>query len=125
MSAKHAYRAVVLAALPATQAQIHERTGLGTATVCRWIKDIRAAGESHIGGWVRTGGKWGAIHHPGPGEDKPAPRPKTKKARDRKRRRKDRETGRIDLIRAQQRKRYWDKKGARRDPLVAALFGQA
>lgn len=121
--AKHAYRAVVLAALPATQAQIHEKTGLGAGTICRWIKALREDGEIHIGGWVRTNGKWGAIHHPGPGKDKRAPRPKTKAEINRKRLRKARETGHYEVILAKERKRYWEKKGVQRDPVTAALFG--
>lgn len=123
--AKHAYRAVVFAALPATQAQIREKTGLGAGTVCRWIKALHEDGEIHIGVWIRTGGKWAAFYHPGAGKDEPAPTPKTKAERSRKYIRKAKETGRYEVMLAKERARYWKKKGIKRDPLVAALFGPA
>lgn len=121
---KHAYRAVVLAALPATQAQIHEKTGLGAGTICRWIKALREDGEIHIGVWVRTGGKWAAFYHPGPGKDEPAPTPKTKAERKRNYIRKAKETGQYEVMLAKERKRYWAKKGIQRDPITVALFGE-
>lgn len=117
---KRAYRLVVAKAMPATQAQIREKTGLGAGTICRWVKDIHDAGECHIGGWVRTGGKWGAIYHPGVGKDKPEPQAKTHQQRERKYRAK---ADVKERMRRAERKRYWDKKVPVRDPLTAALFG--
>lgn len=117
---KHAYRLVVLKAMPATQAQIREKTGLGAGTICRWVKDIHETGECHIGGWVRTAGKWAAIYHPGVGKDKPEPIAKTRQQREAKYRRKAEAR---EVMREADRRRYWAKKGVTRDPLTAALFG--
>lgn len=122
---RQAYRALVLAALPGTQAEIRDRTGLTLATVSRWITDIRIKREAHIGAWFihPNGGPVAAVWHLGPGE--PAPRPKI--MTDRQRTRKScaalRKSGEWQDVLARNRAKYAAaRKPARRDPLLAAFY---
>lgn len=115
-------RAAVLAALPATTRLIRRRTGLGEATVSRWLADLKAANEAHIGRWRRTTGRFAGVWVAGPGEDAPKPEPRTQADRDRARRLREREALRAELA---DRAARLAAAVPRRDPLVAALFGPA
>lgn len=119
---KRAARALVLAALPATQVQVHRKTGLGQATVSRWLSDLKAAGEIHVGGWRRSrhGGPFAARWVVGPGKDAPCKlNPLSPSERNVKRR------SREALERDDRSRRLAAALVVRRDPLVAAFFGAA
>lgn len=115
-------RAAVLAALPATPRLLRRRTGLGQATNSRWLADLKAADEAHIGRWRRTVGRFAAVWVAGPGKDAPKPEPRSQAARDRARRERERAALRADLT---DRAARLAAAVPRRDPLVAALFGPA
>jgi hypothetical protein len=113
-------RAAVLAALPATPRLIRRRTGLGEATVSRWLADLKAAEEAHVGDWRRTVGRFAAVWVAGAGEDAPKPDPLSQVARDRARRLRERDALRAELA---DRAARLAALVPRRDPMVAALFG--
>lgn len=125
---KRARRARVLAQLPATQLRIHKRTKISSASISRWLADLIAAEEAHIGGWARSphGGPFAAVYHPGPGEPVPCelePLPRTVSYRRyRDNLRKDREREQADVAKAAAWVSTWTP---RRDPLAEALFGAA
>ena len=122
-------RLVVHAALPATQADIHAKTGISQAAISRWLTYLRACGDAHIGAWRARDNKFGlpmAVYHPGPGLDVPCTiKPLTQRERDRRSRAVRRKSGDWADRQARERARYWRDKPARRDPLTAALFGAA
>lgn len=126
---RRAYRGVVLAALPGAQREISERTGLGAATAHRWLKDLHAAGEAHIGGWAvhPHGGPITAIYHAGPGEDVPCDvRIMSDRQRSRGYRQAMRASGEWEDVKARRRATYHARKPVvRRDPLMVGLFGVA
>lgn len=125
---RRAYRDVVLQALPGAQREISERTGLGTATVHRWLKDLQASGDTHIGAWAvhPHGGPIMAIYHAGPGPDVPCTiRIPSERERTRRHRRALRKSGEWEDVKARRRAAYHASKPVkRRDPLMA-LFGVA
>lgn len=127
MAAKQANRQRVLDAMPGTQAQIIERTGLGLATVSRWVADLREHRQARIIRWVPTpnGGPLAAVHAPGRGRDAPKPSAPPPAQRVRRYRARLRATGEWADRQARERARYWASKPPRRDPLVAAFFGAA
>lgn len=125
---KRARRARILAMLPATQLRIHKRTKIGQATISRWLADLVACEEAHIGGWQRspTGGPFAAVYYPGPGEEAPCTLEPLSVA----------ELSRRYYLRKKQEaaehQRDIEKAAAwiadftpQRDPLTAALFGPA
>lgn len=120
-------RETVLAALPATQAEIHDKTGVSQAAISRWMTYLRACGDAHIGDWKERDNKFGtpqAIYHPGPGADVVCTiRPMTQKERDRRSRAVRRKSGDWEDRKASERSRYWRDRAPRRDPLMAAFFG--
>jgi len=122
-------RTVVLAALPATQAEIHAATGISQAAISRWLTYLRACSDAHIGAWRKGASKFSqpvAVYHPGPGLDVACTiKPMTQKERDRRSRSLRRKSGDWEDRKAAERARYWRDKPARRDPLTAALFGRA
>ena len=126
---RRAYRDVVLQALPGAQREISERTGLGTATVHRWLKDLQQAGEAHIGDWAvhPHGGPIMAIYRAGPGPDVPCTiRIVSDKQRARMHRRELRKSGDWEDVKARRRAAYHARKPVvRRDPLMVGLFGVA
>lgn len=127
-SPKQAYRARVLAAMPGTQAQIRERTGLGLATVSRWVADLCECKEAHIGGWWINphGGPVAEILHAGPPIGRKPKRPKVRTDLERTQayRRRLRDSGEWEHVKAKRRTQYRINNPAR-DPLTAALFGAA
>lgn len=126
---KRAYRALVLAALPGSNAQVRQRTGLGLATVSRWLNDLRIAGEIHLHHKEVSphGGPLISVFYPGalPAGFKPrVPKLLTNSQRTAKYRRNARKSGAWEDIKARRRAAYHAQKKPRRDPLTAALFGE-
>lgn len=125
---KRAYRALVLAALPGSNAQVRERTGLGLATVHRWLDDLLKAEEIHLHHKEVSphGGPLISVFHPGPAPAGFIPKmPKVlgDKQRTAKYRREARKSGAWEDIKAKRRARYHANKKPRRDALTAAFFG--
>ena len=62
---------VILSALPATSAQIRQKTGYTHAVVARWLSYLRTSGQAHIGHWetVDRGGAPAAVYVAGAGAD--------------------------------------------------------
>lgn len=120
-------RETVLAALPATQAEIHAKTGVSQAAVSRWLTYLRACSDAHIGAWRRpVAGPAVAVYHPGAGADVVCTLKRyTQKDRDRRSRAVRRKNGDWEDRKAAERSRYWRDKPVQRDALTAALFGRA
>ncbi len=120
-------RLVVRDAMPGTQQDIHAKTGVSLAAISRWCEYLHDCEDAHIGGWQRSAkyhGVFMAVYHPGPGADVKCPyKPRTQRDRDRDSRRTRRKSGEWEDRKARERAYYWAKKGPRRDPLTAALFG--
>jgi hypothetical protein len=123
---KQAYRAVVLKAMPGTQAEIRERTGLSVAVVSRWSAALLDAGEVHLASWQRhaNGGPFAMVYAPGAGRNAKPPKPMTDAERTRRMRGHMRRSGEWEHRKAMQRARYRADAPVR-DPLTAALFGAA
>lgn len=115
-------RAAVLAALPGTPRLIRRRTGLGVATVSRWLADLHACGEAHVGRWRRTGSRFAGVWVAGPGEHAAKPEPFSPTVRSVRMRERRRGAELDDLA---ERAARLAAIVPRRDPLVAALFGPA
>lgn len=119
----------ILAALPATQYEVIERTGLSGATVSRRLARLRSEGIVRIGSWLKppkTGGRATAVYQSGAGADKPCPyKPKPQHVLDERSRAKRRRNGDWEDALAKQRAKYWANKVPRRDPLTEAFFGKA
>lgn len=112
-----------------TQAQIAARTGLGLATVCRWLQVLIDEGHVHVCSFEPHphGGPDAAVYRRGPRPHKF--RPKTRRVptdaeRTRTHRKRLRASGEWEHRLAMQRARYRADR-PRRDPLTAALFGGA
>lgn len=124
-------RAAVLAAMPGTRPEIEAKTGLGAATVWRWVKDLHGPDEGrgrecHIGRWrhCETGGRPMPVYVAGPGRDAPCRlTPATDAERASRYRERLRRSGEWEDKKARMRARYWAKRPPKRDPLTAALFG--
>lgn len=67
----------ILAALPGTRPEIGQRTGLVKSAVFCRLRDLHAAGQVHIAGWVpaERGGPAAPVYAAGPGLDAPQPAP--------------------------------------------------
>lgn len=123
---RHAYRAVVKKALPGTQGDIRLKTGLGVATVSRWVNDLHASSEAYVKRWdTPTNGPFMAVYARGRKPDAPRPAAKTVRERTESSRRGQRTNGAWEDRLAAGRARYWAEKPAARDPMTAALFGAA
>lgn len=121
-------RGAVQAYLPGTRAQIIAGTGLTTMQVQHRLRMMHAAGEVHIGNYVRalgTSGRFSPVFYDGPGEDVEC---KLKMQNDKIYSRRWRKAHKDDEVmearRKKDRQRYWEKRGAVADPLVSALFGR-
>jgi hypothetical protein len=69
-------RAVVMAALPGTRAQLEKRAGVSSSTIGKWLSILRAENVVHVGSWMRakkTGSKR-PVFVLGPGVDKAPPK---------------------------------------------------
>lgn len=125
-STKRAYRAVVLKALPGTQADIRARTGLSLGTVSRWVASLCDDGEAHVGDWYRTpkGGPFAEVIFPGAGKTPPRPAVVGSGERTRVYRKRMRASGEWEDVKARNRGAYHAARIPKPDPL-AALFGAA
>lgn len=121
-------RAVVLAALPGTQREIADRTGLGLATVWRWLEGLYAAREAFIGAWVLPphGGPVTGVWQAGNQRHvRCTIKIRTNKRRTADNRRRLRESGEWEDVLAKRRAQYHANKAPRRDRITVALFGAA
>lgn len=93
----------------------------------RWINNLYADGEVHIGNWVipANGGPATPVYHRGPGPDVPCTLlVPTAVERKRQHRQRQREDGEWELVKARRRVSYYMKRATvRRDPLMVGLFG--
>ena len=114
----------------ATQRQIVEQTGLGAATVWRWLDDLVEAKEAHIRAYrpQEHGGPSIAVYARGP---KPRtlhvrkPKAMSDLKRTQEYRRRMRKSGDWEETLRRRRGDYWLKKGVPAiDPITAALFGR-
>lgn len=122
------YRQVVFKALPGTVGDVHRSTGISKVAVWRWIKSLHEAGEAHIAGWRRVdgGGPFQAVYAPGEGCDVPLSlKPFTRNENTRRFRARARKSGHWEDVKRRNRAKYWISKPAKRDPMVAALFGES
>lgn len=127
-TSKRAYRGVVLSALPGSNADVRAKTGLGLATVSRWLNDLLKAEEIHLHHMEvsPTGGPLISVFHPGPapaGFKPKIPKLPTDTERTARYRRNARKSGAWEDIKAKRRAKYHANKKPKRDPLTAALFG--
>jgi len=128
MAKRGVNRAKVLAALPGSNADVRQRTGLGLATTHRWLQDLLTAGEIHVHHMEVNphGGPLIHIYHPGPAPAKhriKKPKLTTEADRVKRYRRKLKQTGEWEDFLAKSRAYYWSKKKPQRDPLTAAFYG--
>lgn len=118
--------AAVLAALPATKAEIPERAGVHRATVFKVIAELHKGRQVHIGAWQphTLHGPPMAIYYAGPGDDVPdtLPRLTKKQIADRYEQR-IKGTERHDLRKARHRSRHWEKKAKAAPKGWAAALG--
>ena len=117
---KGTLREAILAALPATQRELREKTGGSVPGVWRWMTQLCETDEAHIGAWTMVRGQAVAIYHPGQGANVACTVAKLS----------DEEVARRALSAERLRRRHADRDRAkllaapaRRDPLVAAFFG--
>ena len=127
----HITRAAILAALPGTQFQIHERTGFGKATISRHLADMRYRREVRIAGWskrARGPGPYLATYDTGSTPDavcdlQPVPASIRLKAYRKQQRRIRQRNDRQDREALMRARASADKASYRADPIMAALFG--
>lgn len=127
---KYDARKLILAALPATQKQIRQKTGISQAAVSRWCIFMHSCKELHIGAWLapEKGGPALAVYHDGPGADAINTLRKLSKAELKARAKLLRPEldGVVKLYRpAPIVLPDWRTMPIRRDPLTAAFFGAA
>ena len=130
MTARRANRAKVLAAMPGSRDEIVATTGLGLTTVWRWVECLVESGEAHVARYKAPdkAGPAIAIYRAGPALKGPVPpKPKTASIQERsaKYRRNAQRSGAWEDTKKRRRDDYWLNKPPRRDPLVAAFFGEA
>ena len=123
------YKAQVVAAMPGTVPEITVKCGMTVTTVKRWIRIMRAAGESHIGSWKRCEGSGGfqSIHVLGAGFDAPCRlKPFTGAQYSKRSRRNAKVDGRADIAQARRSAKYYARKAAAapHDWTAALFLGQ-
>jgi hypothetical protein len=128
MAKRGVNRAKVLAALPGSNADVRQRTGLSLATTHRWLKDLLDAGDIHVHHMEvhPHGGPLIHVYHPGPAPARytiKMPKLTTDADRVKRYRRGLKKNGGWEDLLAKSRAYYWTKKKPQRDPLTAALFG--
>lgn len=118
--------AAVLAALPATKAEIPGRADVHRTTVFKVVAELHKGRQVHIGAWQphTLHGPPMAIYHAGPGDDAPdtLPRLTKKQIADRYEQR-IKGTERHDLRKARHRSRHWEKKAKAAPKGWAAALG--
>jgi hypothetical protein len=124
------FRQQVKGALPGTYAEIMEKAHVSHTTAKRWLKELRDAGECHIGKWKRsldTRGHYQPVWVAGPGKDvRCTLKPMTSAQASARYRRKHRDDEKGDRMRARDRTRHFTERARTvGDPLVRALFGAA
>lgn len=72
--------AEVIAALPATIAQIVAKTGASRATAFLWARRLRSESKIHIASWKRTTGQSSPVYAAGEGKDATKPKRRTQSA---------------------------------------------
>jgi len=128
MAGHRVNRAKVLAALPGSNAEVRAKTGLGLATVHRWLEDLLARQEIHLHHKEVSphGGPLISVFHPGPapaGFKPKLPRLPTDRQRSAAYRKRLRQTGDWEDVKAKRRAEYHANKKPKRDALTAAFFG--
>ena len=123
------YRDVVLAALPGCAADVRAKTGLGLATVSRWLNALLDAGQIHLHHKTVSphGGPLISHFYPGPAPAGFKPRlPKvlTERERSARARKRMRQSGEWEDVKARRRALYYANKKPKRDQITAALFGE-
>lgn len=120
------YKAQVIAAMPGTVPEIIAASGMNESTVKRWIRLMRAAGESHIGSWKRSNhqGAFQSVHVIGQGDDAPCRlKPWTMAQCCKRSRRNAKADGRAEFTQARRSAKYYAKKAAAAPhDWAAALF---
>lgn len=124
------YRQRVKDALPGTYAEIMEKAHVSYGTAKRWLKELRAAGECHVGKWKRslnTSGHYQPIWVAGVGQDARCTlKPLTLTEQSRRYRKKHKNDEKGDRMRQRDRTRHFTERALTvGDPLVRALFGAA
>lgn len=119
---------MVLDAMPGMQSEIVARTGIPSSTVAKLVRDLRAAGKTHIARWRRAKGTgtFTPVHVVGAGVDAKCTlkrlTPQELQARFRKRLER---SGKAEEYRAQisERRKHARMRTISGDPLTNALFG--
>jgi len=119
---------MVLSALPGSNADVRERTGLGLATVHRWLEDLLLSKEIHLHHKELSphGGPLISVFYPGPapaGFRPKVPKMPTDRERSARYRKRLRQSGEWEDVKARRRATYHANKKPKRDPLTAAFFG--
>lgn len=123
---RDACRARVLAVMPGTPHEIAAAAMVSESTCRKWIRHLRAAGQSHISKWTRTSGAPRATHSAGPGRDAKKPRALTMAEYCRRSRRLADIEGRGDVIRARRiARRVAARAASVPNTWLSALFGAA
>lgn len=121
------FRQFIINALPGTQTEILNRSGLCRKTVIKWVRQMRANREIHITRWLKHPRSGPDIPVYALGDQKDAPnrlKKLTKKQICARYYAKAKADGRYDNMQAKWRKRHWEEKACREgDPLINALFG--
>lgn len=118
--------AAVLAALPATKADLPRRAEVDRTTVFRVMAELHKGGKVHVGAWQPhpIHGPPMAIYHAGPGEDVPDTIPRlTKKQLSDRYEKRIKGTERHDKRKAKHRSRHWEKKATATKKGWAAALG--
>lgn len=119
------YKAQVVAAMPGTVPEIMARSGMTETTVKRWIRILRAAGESHIAKWKRSigSGAFQSVHVLGAGQDARCYlQPYTTAQLSKRSRRAGKVDGRAEATQARRSAKYYAKKAARTPHDWAAML---
>ena len=116
---KRRFRDVVLDALPGSSADVRAKTGLGLATVSRWLNDLLNAGEIHLHHKTVSphGGPLISVFYPGPapaGFKTKMPKMPTASERSAKARAAMRKSGAWEDVKARRRAAYYAKKKPKR-----------
>lgn len=125
----HPNRLAVLQALPGSQKELAQRSGVSQAAVSRWIEDLVARKEAHVADFYvpENGGPQRPIYAPGPKPEGFRARKKEvikvpKERMRRYRERKLRDGSWEDVLKARRDRRFLQR-APKVDKLTAAFFG--